>query len=542
MIFKTKSNFKLSQQLFLRTAAVAVLLVASFLLFKSLIAGQSTTRQPPGARSSPGDTKTSSRQSFESLAQQIDRIIDESGLAAARWGVSVVFLADGTEVYGRNSDRLFTPASNMKIFTTGVALDLLGPEYRWRTSVYANALPDNNGTIVGDLVLYGRGAPDLVAQSRKDNNNSLAQLAGDLYNRGVRRIQGNVIGDESYFRGEPLGDGWNWADVQWYFGAEASALSINRNEISVNILPPSKSVPEVRVSDPVNYVSIQNNMSAAARGERTTLGIHRGLSDNNIHVWGELPADGRGFGARLSVHNPALWAANLFHAALKAKGIAIDGNAHSRNSRLPQGQRFDPSQAVELAFVVGSPLSQIVRTTNKESNNLYAELILRTIGRERAAMVFTSEPPGRQRGDEEAGLAVMGLWLKRSQIFSDDLALHDGSGLSRLNLVTPQSISRFLVSISKTASGPIFRDSLPVSGRDGTLGGRLSKMAGQVTAKTGAITYDTSLSGYLETEGGQSLAFSILCNDQTASASTTRVIDEIVTVLATHPNWKGPNP
>jgi serine-type D-Ala-D-Ala carboxypeptidase/endopeptidase (penicillin-binding protein 4) len=532
-----KGNFKNSRQLLLRTAAVAVLLVASFLLFKSLIAGQSTSRQPP-ARSSSSDTKISSKQSFESLAHQIDQIIDESDLAAARWGVSVVNLADGREVYSRNSNRLFTPASNMKIFTTGVALDLLGPEYRWRTSVYANASPDTNGTIAADLVLYGRGAPDLIAQSKKDNHNSLAQLADDLYNRGVRRIQGNVIGDESYFSGEPLGDGWNWADVQWYFGAEASALSINRNEISVNILPPTNSVPEVRVSDPVSYVSIRNNMSAGARGKRTTLGIHRGLSDNNIHVWGELPADARGFGARLSVHNPALWAATLFHAALKAKGIAIDGSAQSRNSRLPEGQRFDPSQAVELAFVVGSPLSEIVRTTNKESNNLFAELILRTMGRERAAMVSAPEQSGRPRGDEEVGLSLMGLWLKRSQVSGDEVALHDGSGLSRLNLVTPESVSRFLVSISKTANGPGFRDSLPVSGQDGTLAGRLSSMRGQVSAKTGALIYDASLSGYLETGGGQTLAFSILCNDQTGSPSTTRLIDHIVTALATDPVWK----
>ena len=129
----------------------------------------------------------------------------------------------------------------MKIYTTGVALDLLGADYRWRTSAYAKAQPDATGTISGDLILYGRGAPDLVAQARKDSNDgSLARLADDLYQRGIRQVRGNVIGDESYFRGETLGDGWPWTDLQWYFGAEASALSVNDNEIELSILPPAK--------------------------------------------------------------------------------------------------------------------------------------------------------------------------------------------------------------------------------------------------------------------------------------------------------------
>ena len=128
----------------------------------------------------------------------------------------------------------------MKIYTTGVALDLLGADYRWRTSVYANTQPDANGGVQGDLILYGRGAPDLVARSKDDSRGSLARLADDLFARGVRHVSGNVIGDESYFRGDPLGDGWQWTDLQWYFAAEASALSVNGNEVDVNFVPSNK--------------------------------------------------------------------------------------------------------------------------------------------------------------------------------------------------------------------------------------------------------------------------------------------------------------
>src|SRR5204863_8378682 len=136
---------------------------------------------------------------------------------------------DGRLLYARNADRLFTPASNMKIYTTAVALDTLGGDYRWRTSVYSGSPPDTSGTINGEVTLYGRGAPDLTSRPQKERPASLAQLADDLYQRGVRRIHGDIVGDESYFRGEALGDGWLANDVQWYFGAEPSALSIDDN-------------------------------------------------------------------------------------------------------------------------------------------------------------------------------------------------------------------------------------------------------------------------------------------------------------------------
>jgi D-alanyl-D-alanine carboxypeptidase/D-alanyl-D-alanine-endopeptidase (penicillin-binding protein 4) len=541
-----KRTLQFNRQLLLNSALAVLLFVIGVASFKPLHTGRAKSEtgkeqanKAPAA--SVSKAKPNSQQGSAKLSQSIDSAIDQSELNSARWGVSVISLSSGQEIYSRNADQLFIPASNMKIYTTGVALDLLGADYRWRTSVYANAQPDAAGTVDGDLVLYGRGAPDLIAQSKKASNGSLAQLADDLYQRGIRQVRGNVIGDESYFRGETLGDGWPWTDLQWYFGAEASALSINDNEIEVNILPPGKSdaAPQVRVNDADNYVSVQNSMTLVKRGERLTIGIHRDLSDNNIRIWGEFPLDGRGFGARLSVHNPALWAARLFSKALQDRGIKIEGSALARNAREPMSLRFDPAGSLELAFVSSKPLREIVKDTNKASINLYAELLLRTLGRERGSMVSTPEPVGRERGDDETGLAVIRLWLSRAGIATADLALHDGSGLSRLNLVTPESISRLLVSVSKTAAGPVFRESLPISGRDGTLGGRLGKITNQVSAKTGSLTYITSLSGYLTATDGEVQAFSIICNDQTTRASTTRIIDQIVSILATDPNSEG---
>jgi D-alanyl-D-alanine carboxypeptidase/D-alanyl-D-alanine-endopeptidase (penicillin-binding protein 4) len=334
-----------------------------------------------------------------------------------------------------------------------------------------------------------------------------------------------------------MGDGWPWTDLQWYFGAEASALSVNDNEVELSIMPSAKTdtPPQVNLNSADNYVSVQNNLGVVKRGERMKIGINRGLSDNQVRVWGQFPTGSRGFGARLSVYNPSLWAARLFRKALQDRGIRVQGTAKTRDARVPPSERFDPVAAIELSFVSSKPLSEIIKDTNKESINLYAELLLRTLGRERGDLVSKPEPAGRERGDDEAGLDVVRLWLIRAGISTDGMAFHDGSGLSRLNLVTPESLARLLVSLSKSAAGPVFRASLPISGRDGTLGGRLEKVSDQVQAKTGSLTYTSSLSGYVTTEGGEVLAFSILCNDETARASAQRVIDQIVSILAAHP-------
>jgi serine-type D-Ala-D-Ala carboxypeptidase/endopeptidase (penicillin-binding protein 4) len=516
--------------------------ISGLVLLRPLITGKAKDNSAKVRQKAPTLEQTKHPGSeADELAQRINSAIDQSEFASARWGISVVSVSKGTTLYRRDADKLFTPASNMKIYTTGVALDLLGADYRWRTSVYATAQPDNSGTIRGDVILYGRGAPDLVSRSEDANKASLAKLADDLYGRGLRRVGGNIIGDASYFRGDSLGDGWQWTDMQWYYGAEASALSVNENQIDLNLVPSSKTEepPTARTSDTERYVTVENRMITGKQGARTIIGLHRGLSDNNVEVWGEFAPGSKGFGARLSVHNPAHWAAKIFLDELKKRGIDIAGEAQARDSRHPPSQRFDPSQAFELATVTSQPLSEISKRTNKESNNLFAELILRTLGRERGEMLGHQERIGREPGDDETGLALVRLWLTRAGVSTERIALHDGSGLSRLNLVTPEVTVGLLLSLSKTASGAIFRQSLPIAGRDGTLEGRLKTLNDRVSAKTGSLTYSHSLSGYLTTVDGEPLAFSILCNEQTGRGNATRLIDQIVTILAAFPHSPG---
>jgi D-alanyl-D-alanine carboxypeptidase/D-alanyl-D-alanine-endopeptidase (penicillin-binding protein 4) len=512
------------------------LVLASVLLVERRSAGfahdDRATPAPPTASRSPAPSVSNAPADL-ALAREIDRAIDESDLAQARWGVFVMSLSEGRVLYSRNGDKLFTPASNMKIYTTAAALDLLGADYHWRTSVYADKQPNSNGVIDGDLTLYGRGDPGLDSY-RKDG---LPVLALELRQHGVRHVRGSIIGDESYFRGEMYGLGWQWNDVQWYFGAQPSALTIDANAMELTIAPGSKfgSAAAIKLQRENRYFHLTNNTTTGDRGAPASIGINRGLSDNEIRVWGEFPTGGRGFTAYLSVYDPALWSATLFKEALLAQGITVDGEPRSRDFRAAEVERFDPQKALEIAFAEGRTLGEIVHETNKESNNLYAELILRTIGKERGSLAPDPDPrKNRTRGDDEAGVAVVKSWLDRNNIPTNGLAIRDGSGLSRLDLVTPEATARLLVAINRTSSAAVFHDSLPIAGRDGTLKPRLLREAGKVFAKTGTLTYDHSLSGYATTQNGEVLAFSILCNDATGHSDPVRLIDEVARLLVAH--------
>ncbi|HEY0078384.1 MAG TPA: D-alanyl-D-alanine carboxypeptidase/D-alanyl-D-alanine-endopeptidase [Pyrinomonadaceae bacterium] len=497
--------------------------------------------------SEPTQTTRQEREADAALGRDIERLIEESEFARARWGISVVSLRDRRVLYARDSERLLAPASNMKLYTTAVALDLLGADHRWRTSVYAQSEPDRSGTLNSNLTLYGRGAPDL--SSRSDSTapiNHLAALAEELYRRGLRRVRGDIVGDESYFRGEPLGDGWQWNDVQWYYGAEVSALSIDDNEITLSVAGASRAgeAPQIRLVPETDYVRVRNDMNTVERGARSTLGVTRALSANDVRVWGDFPVGASPYAVRLSVHQPALRAATLFRDALRRRGIEVEGHAVVRDARVPESERFRPETAVELAFVESRPLAQVVRAVNKESLNLQAELLLRTLGKERANLLPPPADPqrARPRDTDETALAIVRLWLgERAGVETDRLALHDGSGLSRLNLVTPQATTSLLARMSQSPTASLFRDSLPKAAEDGTLRFRLRQAgadARRIVAKTGTLTYIDSLSGYATTADGEPLAFSIICNEETERASSFRLIDRIAALLASHSSRK----
>lgn len=445
------------------------------------------------------------------MCDRINQTIDKSPLSNARWGVFAVSLKDGRVVCARDGRKLFNPASIQKTLTAVVALEKLGADFRWKTSVYAENAIDADGTLNGNLILYGEGAPDFDAEA-------LENLVAQLQAKGLKRVKGKLFGDESYFRGDTIGDGWTWNELQWYYGAEASALSFNDNQAFINIEngTPRTSTDYIQVR--MGKAGEEGNANISANKEAS--GIKRGLSDNEFYVWGKAKT----FGARVAVHNPALMAAKALKESLKKKGIEVAGEVESRDWK--SDERPDLTKLTELASVQSQTLGEIVKKMNKHSNNLYAELILRTIGKKFSDSVPDDiQLPQNVRGDDTTGAAIIKKWLTEHNVATEEIQIYDGSGLSRLDFVTPEAFARAFIYAAQSPFASVFIDSLPVAATDGTLGGRLGKAKGRIAAKTGSITYVNSLAGYAAGKD-ETFAFVIIANNVTAKKGVTNVIDD----------------
>ncbi|MDQ3179002.1 MAG: D-alanyl-D-alanine carboxypeptidase/D-alanyl-D-alanine-endopeptidase, partial [Acidobacteriota bacterium] len=384
-------------------------------------------------------------------------------------------------------------------------------DFRWKTSVFAlNKI--ENGVLDGDLILYGQGAPDL-------SDEGIENLANQLKAKGLQRIKGNIIGDESFFTGDNFGEGWAWNELQWYYGAEASALSINRNEVNLNL---QNGKPAASTA----YMSVSGEVKPNQNGEVESVGVKRELGENRVYVWGE----GKDLDVRVAVQNPALWAAKIFKEALQKKGIAVEGDAKAADWKTEN--KLNTATAIELAAVESQTLADIVRKMNKDSVNLYAELILRTLGKKFGVSAPDENPKVQKtRGDDAAGTSVIKKWLAENGVtFQETEAIRDGSGLSRLNFVTPETIGRTLIQAAQMKTAETFKNSLPIARTDGTLRGRLGNVRGKIMAKTGSITYAASLAGYAKNER-ETLGFVILCNNEIRKADSSVLIDAIAATL-----------
>ncbi len=470
---------------------------------------------PPSNINLANPLVVSQRPDDVAMCAKINELIEKSPNANSRWGVFAVSLKDGRVLCERDGRKLFNPASIQKTLTAIVGLDKLGADYVWKTSVYTASEIDENGTVNGDLTLYGEGAPDFDAIA-------LETLVNNLYAKGLRRVEGNVIGDSSYFRGDTIGDGWTWNELQWYYGAEASALSYDENQAFVNVENGSGRAStdylNVTVGKPT---PINSNSNSDANYEAG--GIKRGLDNNNFYVWGNT----KSFGARVAVHNPAGLAAKNFKEVLERKGIKVAGETSSRDWKAEK--QLDIANSRELSYVFSASLGEIVRKMNKTSNNFYAEIILRTIGKNFSDSVPSNiQLPQNVRGDDTTGAAVIKKWLLEKNIAADEVRIADGSGLSRLDFVTPETFARAFIFAAQSNYAQVFTDSLPISATDGTLGGRLGKAKGKVLAKTGTITYVNSLAGYAQRKDGEILTFSVIVNNETRKNGAVGVIDSIV--------------
>jgi len=475
-----------------------------------------------------------------SLAGQIARLLDSStATRTAFWGIQIVDLESGRTLYELNPDRGFVPASNAKLFTTALALIRLGPDFTFQTRVLAKSGPDADGRIAGPLTLMGGGDPNLSGRDipyrmgSKGGNPlaALEDLADQVAARGVKRVDGDIAGDDSWYVWQPYAEGWAVDDTQFDFGAPASALSINDNTVSLAVRPAARvgDPAELVVDPPVEYFQIGNRVRTVPAGGPREIRLERDHGSREVRLWGSIPARDRGETLLLGIDDPAEFAALAFRQALEARGIAVAGEALARHflpneaDDLEQGAPTPYPEGVELARRISPPLIEDLRVTDKVSQNLHAELALRAVARARRGI-----------GSREAGLEDLQAFLAEAGIDPQCCNFADASGLSRLDLLTPAAVVKLLRYMYASPARANWVSLLPVGGRDGTLSARLGDgpAAGRIYAKTGTMSHVSALSGYARRQGGGWLAFSILVNNYNARAAEVRgAIDRICTLI-----------
>ena len=446
-------------------------------------------------------------------------------------GVKIVSLDTGKTIYEENAEKYFMPASNMKSFTVAAALERLSPDYRFITSVYASTKPDAGGVIKG-LSIYGRGDVSFAAAFNDgDYYKGLDALAQKIVQSGVKKIEGDVVGDESYFTGNAIPGGWEWDDLQWYYGAEISALAVNDNAVELNVRPGAVNQPCAVQMTPVNsIVKINNTCVTSAAGAKETLQIVKKLDQNTLEISGTMPADDKPYTRYISVSRPAQLFVQLLRQMLEQKGVVVTGQSRvigtKERAYLDVASQLPP---IELARIESPPLSLIAAKTMKPSNNTYAETILWSLGEQAGDKKVLNQTSA------ERGLAVVQTFLQQIGISADSVVQWDGSGLSRHNLITPGSAVQLYTYMAKQSRyAAAWQNSLPIGGIDGTLQNRFkgASTAGNVRAKTGTIDQVSALSGYLTTAGDEKLVFSILVNGVPDPRARVATIDMIVNLLA----------
>jgi D-alanyl-D-alanine carboxypeptidase/D-alanyl-D-alanine-endopeptidase (penicillin-binding protein 4) len=436
------------------------------------------------------------------------------------WGI-VVRRAGGDVLYQRDTTRLLHPASNMKILTLAAAAERLGWDFTFETVVRTTgSLRD--GVVRGDVVIVGAGDPTL--SRRHDGAGTLAGWADRLWADGVRRIEGRVIGDDSRFGGTSLGDGWQWDDLPFGYSAPVSALSYNENTAEFLVTPGAIAAARATLTllDTAAVVPVRNEIWTAAGNTARRISITKSPADPVTTVSGEVPAGLEPFKLTVAVPDPPLYFARAFRAALVARGITVVGSARSAATDSPGPMAPD---APTLVRHQSPPLRTMAATLMKVSQNLYAELLLRAVG-----------AAGGQRGTDALGEALAGWGAGAGMV-----AVGDGSGLTRYNLVTAAAVDLVL---SRMFASPTHREpwlaAMPVAGQDGTLQRRMKGTAaeGRVFAKTGSIAYVRALSGYARAQDDSWIQFAILANNFAgpgAVAEIDRATDQIVTLLVTTP-------
>ncbi len=486
-----------------------------------LFAPPACAHRPPATTPAPQSSIAVRRLPLPILRSDLESLFADPVLDRASWAVVVQSLDSGEVLYSFNALKLMMPASNMKILTLAAAAERLGWDYQFETHVLTSGEVDRDGVLHGDLIVRGSGDPTIGCRS-DEQRSAFDSWVKALGKAGIRSVTGRIIGDDRAFDGESLGAGWAWDYLGYGYAAPIGALPYNDDTVDLTIRAGRTEGQPVDIdARPADSgLVVVNHAVTAAAGSTTDIALHRIPSSSVVEVTGTVPAGAPEFIETASVDNPTDFFARAFRQALISHGISVEGPALDIDATMPLDHGIE-----RVVVSHKSPAIRDIGTTlMKVSQNLYAEILLRTMASQNGT------------GTVEAGRRIVTEILAGWGVGSDSFVMYDGSGLSRYNYVTADTLVKILKQMYEDPRHrENFMATLPIGARDGSLANRFkgTRAEGAVRAKTGSIANVRSLSGYVQTADGEPLVFSMLVNHFTAPQSSIDALtDRVVAKLA----------
>lgn len=451
---------------------------------------------------------------LRSLKTDIDAILQQPEFKGATIGVHVTSLEYQDDVYSNNAHTLLLPASTQKIFTTAAALQILGTNYTFTTTVLLDGVIQSNGEFVGTMIIRGSGDPSMSVSFGKTPDEFMDNIAEALDSLGIQSFRGTIIGDDDVFDDQQYPDGWGWEDLAYGYAPQVGGLNIADNAVRVNITSPlsTSDIPLLKLQPSTDYVHVIPTLRVVDSSGATQIIPLREIRSNTVDLTGTIRTSAKRDTTRLNVaiENPTLYWLSLLRDGLQRRGIRVRGALVDIDD---WNEPINDQNCTTAVVLQSQPLSALVYAINHSSVNLASEVLLKTIGVAKAG-----------EGGFRKGAEIIKQWSNHSG------TIVDGSGLSRLNLCSARDLTSVLAKMHASDQSLVFRASLAAPGEDGTLKRRLTgtRVQGALRAKTGSMNNVSTLAGYIETRDNEPLAFAIMINGFTGPASSAQALQDVI--------------